>query len=195
MMSRYKFPLPVASVMLVTSCLGGCSALPGGTAEPTINANQAVSQVDSTLDGTVNAVRPELKWRDGPAQISERRNSFTNKANGEVDVSRYRYVRTKVSKARLNELITNIAKYWSKEGFKISASNSREPSLSGKAKDGRFAKFSMSSFGDIEFYVSVGALSSERSGDIKGEEGDQFPQAPNGGPDYTPDVQDSYWSK
>ncbi|MFF2812087.1 hypothetical protein ACFVT2_33910 [Streptomyces sp. NPDC058000] len=104
-------------------------------------------------------------------------------------------MRTKVSKAKLNELLTDITKYWSKEGFKISTSNPREPSFSGKTEDGRFAKFSMSSFGDVEFYVSAGALSSERSGDIKGKEGDQFPKAPNGGPDYTPDLQDSYWSK
>ncbi|WP_189299310.1 hypothetical protein [Streptomyces albospinus] len=187
--------MSVASMLLATICLGGCSTLSGDTPEPTVNVNEAVKQVDSILDGTVNAVRPQLKWRDGPARISERRNSFTNKANGEADVSRYRYVRTKVSKAKLNGLLAAITKYWNKEGFKASTSNPREPSLSGKAEDGRFAKFSMSSFGDVEFYVSVGALSSERSGDIKGEEGDQFPEAPNGGPDYTPDVQDSYWSK
>ncbi|MCZ0971299.1 hypothetical protein O1L55_06950 [Streptomyces albulus] len=181
--------------MLATSCLGGCSALPGDTTEPTINANQAVKQVDSILDGTVEAVRPQLKWRDGPAHRSERRNSFTNKANGEVDVSRHRYVRTKISKAKLTKLATIVAKHWSEEGFKISFSKTREPSFSGHTEDDRFAKFSMSSFGDVEFYASVGALSSERSGDIEGEEGDQFPDAPNGGPDYTPDVRDPYWSK
>ncbi|WP_274914695.1 hypothetical protein [Streptomyces sp. WZ-12] len=104
-------------------------------------------------------------------------------------------MRTKISQKKLTELLATVTKHWRKEGFKIAASNPREPSISGKTADDRFAKFSVSSFGDVELYASVGALSSERSGDVKGEEGDHFPGAPNGGPDYTPDVRDPYWSK
>ncbi|MFJ5677606.1 hypothetical protein [Streptomyces sp. NPDC093097] len=195
MKSQRKLAAAVAGALISTGFIGGCSVLPGGSPDPTINVDQAVKQVDSILDDTVETVHPQLKWRDGPARRSERRNPFTNKANGEVNVGRYRYARTKVSKTKLPELLATITKHWSMEGFKTIASNPREPSLSGNTKDGRFVKFSVSSFGDVELYASVGALSSESSGDIKGEEGDQFPQAPNGGPDYTPDMRDSYWSR
>ncbi|MFI0712797.1 hypothetical protein ACH4SK_19555 [Streptomyces inhibens] len=193
-MSRQKFPLAVAVAVLSSTFLGSCSLLRGDNPEPTVNVKQAIKRVDSVLDETLKAVHPRLKWRDDPAHLSERRNSFTNTADGEVRVGRERHVRTKISKAKLNELLTIVDKHWRKEGFKTKLLNPREPSISGTASDGCIVNFSVSGFGDVSIAASVGAVSDAPSGDIEGEEGDDFPKSPEGGPDYTPDVRDPYWS-
>ncbi|MFI7090623.1 hypothetical protein [Streptomyces lydicus] len=183
-----------AGAVLASGCLSGCSVLRDDP-EPTINVEQAVKRVDTVLDGTFGAIHPRLKWREGPAHMSEQRNSFTNTADGEVSVDRDRYVRTKFSKAKLKELLTVVYKHWAKEGFKLRDSNPREPSMSATAADGRIVSLKVGGVGDVRIGASVGALSDGPSGDIYGEEGDKFPKAPNGGPDYSPDVRDPYWSK
>ncbi|MFE4024382.1 hypothetical protein ACFXPZ_44630 [Streptomyces sp. NPDC059101] len=194
MMRRQTFSLACGAMVLASGCLSGCSGLRGDTPEPTINVKQAVKKIDSLLDGTFKAINPPLKWRDGPARMSEIKNSFTNTATGEVRVYRRRYVRTELSKARLTKLLTVIIEHWKKEGFNISSANSREPSISGKSSDGHAVGVSVGGFGDVEISAYIGALSDGLSGDIDGEEGDKFPKAPNGGPDYTPDLRDPYWS-
>ncbi|GAB7032388.1 hypothetical protein JCM4914_38490 [Streptomyces platensis subsp. malvinus] len=187
--------MAAASVVLVPSLLCGCSVLGESDPDPTLNVDQAVKRVDSVLDDTLHAVRPRMKWRDGPAHMSERRNSFTNMSNGEVSVYRDRYVRTKISKPKLKELLTVVYKHWAKVGFKLRDSNPREPSISATAADGRIVTLKVGGAGEVYIGASVGALSDGPSGDILGEEGDKFPEAPSGGPDYTPDVRDPYWSK
>ncbi|MFF4603710.1 hypothetical protein ACFY12_13360 [Streptomyces sp. NPDC001339] len=156
---------------------------------------QAVKQVDSLLNETFKMVSPRLKWRDDPAHMSQRRNSFTNKSDGEVRVGRQRHVRTKISKAKLTKLLAVVENYWRGEGFKITMLDPREPSISGKRSDGCVVNLSVTGFGDVSIAASVGALSDGPSGDVEGEEGDKFPEAPGGGPDYTPDAPDPYWSK
>ncbi|MFB6438278.1 hypothetical protein ACFCVY_16095 [Streptomyces sp. NPDC056411] len=181
--------------MLTAVFLSSCSLLrEEGDPEPTINEKQALKRVDSVLDDTFKVVRPRLRWRDEPAHRSERRNSLTNTADGEVRVGRERHVRTKISKAKLNELFAVVRKHWSEEGFEVKDLGTQKPSLSGTAPDGCIANFEVSGLGEVHIGVSVGALSDARSGDIRGDEGDKFPEAPNGGPDYTPDVLDPYWS-
>ncbi|MFB7632122.1 hypothetical protein ACFC0M_14385 [Streptomyces sp. NPDC056149] len=182
------------SIALAPGSLIGCSALRGGDPEPTISADQAIERVDSVLDDTFKAVHPQLKWRDGPAHLSEIKSSFTNTASGEVSVGRHRFVRTKISKAKLNKLIAAFDKQWRKAGFEIKSTNPREPSLSGKASDGCVVNFSVSGFGNVEISAGVAARSDGPRGGIEGEGGDTFPKAPDGGPDYTPDAQDPYWS-
>ncbi|MER7991164.1 hypothetical protein ABTY53_37120 [Streptomyces noursei] len=126
--------------------------------------------------------------------MSEVKNSFTNKSTGEVRVGRHRYVRTEISETKITKLLTIVSEHWKKEGFEISTSHSRVPSLSGKASDGRVVGFTVGGAGDVDISAGVGALSDEPSGDVEGEEGDKFPTAPSEGPDYTPDVRDPYWS-
>lgn len=195
MMSRRNLSPTFGVLVLTSAALGGCSLLPAGEPEPTINAQQAVKQVDSVLDENFKAIRPRLKWRDDAAHMSERRNSITNQATGEVRVGRTRYVRTKVSKGRLAELLSVVRTRWTKEGFKVNEVDRRDPSISGESPDGCIVNFSVDGFGAVEISASVGALSDDPSGDIEGEEGDTFPKAPDGGPDYTPDMRDPYWSK
>ncbi|MFC9236060.1 hypothetical protein ACFTZK_06290 [Streptomyces decoyicus] len=194
-MRRRKFSLVVAGVALASVCLGGCSFMRGDDPEPTVKVNQAVKRVDSVLDDTVQAVLPRLTWRDGPVRTTERRNSFTNTANGELTVGRTRHVRTKVAKQKLAELLKVVDKHWRRAGFKIGQAHAEVPSLSGTAPDGCTVKFSVSGFGEVRFDAGVGAISPGDGFHLDGEEGDTFPKAPNGGPDYTPDVQDPYWSK
>ncbi|MCE4945469.1 hypothetical protein LVX13_20450 [Streptomyces albulus] len=66
--------------------------------------------------------------------MSEVKNSFTNKSTGEVRVGRHRYVLTEISEKKITKLLAIVGDHWKKEGFEISASNSRVPSLSGKAQ-------------------------------------------------------------
>ncbi|MFB6568385.1 hypothetical protein [Streptomyces noursei] len=194
MVRRQTFPLIAIITILASSSLSACSALRGGEPEPTIGVPQAVKQVDSLLDDTFKAVRPKLKWREGPAHMSEVKNSITNTSTGEVRVGRHRYVRTKVSESKMTKLLTVVSEHWKKEGFEIRSSNSRVPSLSGKASDGRVIGLSVGGAGDVDISAGISALSDGPSGDIEGEEGDKFPKAPSEGPDYTPDVRDPYWS-
>ncbi|MFE1769745.1 hypothetical protein [Streptomyces sp. NPDC059008] len=194
-MSRQVLSRVAVSVVLGSTLLGGCSIWGGDDPEQTINVKQAVKQVDSILDGTFKAVHPRLQWRDEPAHMSERRNSFTNTANGEMSVGRERHVRTRISKAKLTELLTDVDKYWRREGFKITLLNPREPSIMGERSDGCTVNFSVTGFGDVAISAGAGAQADLVSGDIEGEEGDKFPKAPNGGPDYAPDLRDPYWSK
>ncbi|MGG7572767.1 hypothetical protein [Streptomyces sirii] len=193
-MRRWKFPRVAASVMLVFGCLGGCSAFRGDDHDRA-NVKQAVKRIDSVLDDTFKAIRPRIKWREGPAHISAHRNSFTNTANGEVGVGRKRYVRTKVSKLKLTELIKAVYKHWWAAGYEIGEMNTRRPTFSATAADGCVINFSVGGYGNISVSASVDVSSDAVSGDIWGEEGDKFPKAPNGGPDYAPDVRDPYWSK
>ncbi|MCZ1018357.1 hypothetical protein [Streptomyces noursei] len=193
-MTRRKFFAAAVNVALASTCLAGCSALPGGDPDPTLNPNQAVKRVDAVLDDTFKTVRPELKWRDGPIRTTEGRNSFTNTSNGELTVGRTRYVRTKVSKEKLSELIKAVDTHWRREGFKVGELNPERPSLSATAPDGCTIKLSVGGVNNVYFDAGVGAISPGRGFQVKGEEGDKFPKAPNGGPDYTPDVRDRYWS-
>ncbi|MGW1377085.1 hypothetical protein ACWD6P_22855 [Streptomyces sp. NPDC002446] len=193
-MRRWKFARVVAGVMLVSGCLGGCSVFRGDDPERA-NVKQAVKQIDSVLDDTFKAIRPRIKWREGPAHVSERRNSFTNTANGEVGVSRKRYVRTKVSKAKLTELIKDIYAQWRAAGYEIGEMIPQGPSFSATAADGCVINFRVGGYGNISISASIDVPSDAVSGDIRGEEGDKFPKAPDGGPDYAPDVRDPYWSK
>ncbi|MFI0785620.1 hypothetical protein ACH4Q6_08505 [Streptomyces lydicus] len=193
-MKRLRLSIVSACAVVASNFLSGCSVLRDDP-EPKVNVNQAVKQVDAILDKTFDAIHPRLKWREGPAHMSERRNSFTNTADGEVSVDRDRYVRTKFSKAKLKELLTVVYKHWAKEGFKLRDSNPRESSMSATASDGSIVSLEVSGFGGVRIGAGVGALSDGPSGDINGEEGDNFPKAPDGGPDYTPDVRDPYWSK
>lgn len=194
-MGRRKILLVVVGVVLASACLDGCSFIQEDDPEPTMKVGEAVQRVDSVLDDTVKAVRPRLEWRDGPVRTTERRNSFTNTANGELTVGRTRHLRTKVSKRRLAELLNMVDKRWTSAGFKMGQVHAEVPSLSGTASDGCTVKFSMSGFGEVRFDAGVGAVSPGEGFHLDGEEGDIFPKAPDGGPDYTPDVQDPYWSK
>ncbi len=160
-----------------------------------MHVGQAVKRIDLALEETFATVRPHLKWRDGPAKMNERRNSFTNTADGEVSVGRTRYVRTSLSKAKLAELAERVEKHWRAVGYKIGDVHSSEPAFSGTASDGCIIKFAVGGSGNVYFYAGVGAISPGYGGEVEGEEGDRFPKAPNGGPDYTPDVRDPYWSK
>ncbi|MFH9246038.1 hypothetical protein [Streptomyces lydicus] len=186
--------MTVGLVMIVSGCLGGCSVLWDGP-EPASNVKQAVKRVDSALDDTFKAIHPRLKWREGPAESSENRNSFTNTANGEVSVGRSRYVRTKVSKVKLTELMKAVYGHWRAAGYKMGEVHAVGPSFSGTASDGCVLRFSMGGYGNISVSAGMDAVSSAVGGPIEGEEGDKFPEAPNGGPDYAPDVRDPYWSK
>ncbi|MGW1377084.1 hypothetical protein ACWD6P_22850 [Streptomyces sp. NPDC002446] len=191
---RRRFSALAISAVLVSGCLGGCSVLRSDP-EPTMNVNQAVKRIDAVLDGTFKSIRPRIKWRDGPAEARVRKNSFTNTDNGEVSVGRTRYVRTKVSKAKLTELMETVRSEWTTSGYEIGEVHSQEPTFSGTAPDGCIIRFGVTGFGSVKFSVSVGAVSPGTGGPVKGEEGGKFPKAPNGGPDYTPDVRDPYWSK
>ncbi|MEU6326253.1 hypothetical protein ABZ851_03015 [Streptomyces sp. NPDC047049] len=194
-MGRRKILLAVVGVVLASACLDGCSFSREEDPEPTMKVSEAVKRVDSVLGDAVKAVHPRLKWRDGPIRTTERRNSFTNTANGELTVGRTRHLRTKVSKRKLAELLTVVDKRWRAAGFKMGQMHAEVPSLSGTASDGCTVKVSMSGFGEVRFDAGVGAVSPGEGFHLDGEEGDTFPKAPDGGPDYTPDVQDSYWSK
>ncbi|MFI0215183.1 hypothetical protein [Streptomyces lydicus] len=194
-MSRRNLSPTFSVIVLTSAALGGCSLVGAGDPEPTINVKQAVKRVDSVLDENFKVIHPRLKWRDDAAHMSERRSSITNQATGEVRVGRTRYVRTKVSKGKLTELLAVVRKHWAKEGFKVSEVDPRNSLMSGKSSNGCIVNFSVNGFGAVEISASFGALSAGRSGDIEGEEGDTFPKAPDGGPDYTPDVRDPYWSK
>lgn len=181
-------------VLLASGCVGGCSAW--SDPDPTLQVGPAVKRVDAMLDETLMSVRPRLKWRDGPASISERRNSFTNAADGEVTVDRARYVRTKLSKRKIAELAKFVEKHWRGEGYGIGDVNRREPSLSGTAPDGCWIKFSVADGGIVRFDADISAISPGYSGEIKGQRGDKFPDGPKGlGPDRSPDLRDPYWSK
>ncbi|WP_159048588.1 hypothetical protein [Streptomyces sp. NRRL F-4489] len=186
--------LAVICAALITGTTTGCSIIRGDEPEPILGVEQAVRRVDSTLDDTFEAVHPRLQWRQGPAHLTERKNSLTNKSTGEVGVSRQRYVRTKVSTAKLVKLIETVRHHWIKEGFEVHVVDPRTPTLSGKAPDGRGVNITVSAFGDVEISAGIGARSDQRSGDIPGEGGDAFPKARDGGPDYTPDRRDPYWS-
>lgn len=104
-------------------------------------------------------------------------------------------MRTKVSKVKLTELMKAVYGHWRAAGYKMSEVHAVGPSFSGTASDGCVLSFDMGGYGNISISAGVDALSSALSGPIKGEEGDKFPKAPNGGPDYAPDVRDPYWSK
>ncbi|MEU9122511.1 hypothetical protein AB0C96_22060 [Streptomyces sp. NPDC048506] len=190
-----KFALVVAAVVLASGASSGCSILSADDPEPKMHVNEAVKRVDAVLDDTFDAIRPKLKWRDGPAKISEGRNSFTNTANGEVTVGRTRYVRTKVSKAKLTELVKAVAGHWRGAGFKVGEMRPAGPSFSATAPDGCTIDFSVGGYDNISLSAGVGAISPGYGDEIEGEEGDKFPKAPNGGPDYAADVRDPYWSK
>ncbi|MGG2464441.1 hypothetical protein ACO0M4_32560 [Streptomyces sp. RGM 3693] len=178
MVRRKTFPLIAVITILALSSLSACSTLRGGEPEPTIGVPQAVKQVDSLLDKIFKAVQPNLKWREGPAHMSEVKNSFTNKPTGEVHVGRHRYVRTKISEKKMTELLTAVSEHWKKERFEISSSNSRAPSLSGKASDGRVVGFTVGGAGDVDISAGIGALSDGPSGDIEGEKAISFPRLP-----------------
>ncbi|MFH8678990.1 hypothetical protein [Streptomyces lydicus] len=104
-------------------------------------------------------------------------------------------MRTKVSKGKMAKLLSVVDRTWRAAGFKIVQARPKLPSLSAAAPDGCIVKFSVGGFGQVRFDAGVGAISPGRGFHVEGEEGDTFPKAPNGGPDYTPDVQDRYWSK
>lgn len=159
-----------------------------------MNANQAVKRIGSALDATFKAIKPRLKWRDGPVRTSEHRNSFTNTANGEWTVGRSRYVRTKVSKGKVNELLAVVDKGWRKAGYEIGDLIPQEPSISATAPDGCMVTFHVND-GEVYFDAAVDAVSPGDVLEIKGEDGDKFPRAPDGGPDHSPDLRDPYWSK
>ncbi len=111
--------------------------------------------------------------------MSEVKNSFTNKSTGEVRVGRHRYVRTEISEKKITKLLAIFGEHWKEEGFEISASNSRVPSLSGKASDGSVVGFTVGGAGDVDISAGTGALSDGPSGDVEGEEGDKAPKAPS----------------
>ncbi|MFJ8675438.1 hypothetical protein [Streptomyces sp. NPDC093589] len=184
-----------AGVLLVSGLMSGCSA-PWSSPEPTMQVGQAVKRVDAVLDETFRAVQPRLKWREGPAAMSEQRNSVSNTANGVVTVGRTRYVRTEVSKDKLARLAKAVEKHWKGEGYEIGDMNPKGPSFSGTASDGCRITFSVGGSGIVYFDAGISAVSPGHGGEIKGEEGDEFAQDPQGGgPDHRPDVRDPYWSK
>ncbi|AIA07721.1 hypothetical protein DC74_7297 [Streptomyces noursei] len=65
MMRRRTFPLIALIAILASSGLSACSVLHDGEPKANIGVPQAAKQVDSILDNTFKAVRPELKWREG----------------------------------------------------------------------------------------------------------------------------------
>ncbi|WP_405743256.1 hypothetical protein OG422_14735 [Streptomyces sp. NBC_01525] len=193
MFSRRVWRGALASIFSFT-VLSGCSLIPGSgdAAYPTVD--KALRRVDSVLDDTLTGIRPRVRWRDGPAHMSERRNSFTNDANGEMDVSRQRHLRTQVSQGKKKELLKIVSRRWEEKGFEAKEQNNGRPSLLSEASDGCIAKIDVGGSGDVYISVGVSAVSSGPSGDIAGEEGDSFPKAPSGASDYTPDLRDPYWS-
>ncbi|MFF9482839.1 hypothetical protein [Streptomyces sp. NPDC014733] len=194
MFSRKAWQGALASIFSV-AVFSGCSLFPGSGNASYPTVGKALQRVDSVLNDTLSGVRPRLRWRDGPAHMSERRNSFTNEVNDAMDVSRQRHLRTQISQGKKKELLKVVSRRWEEKGFEVKEQDDGRPSLLSEASDGCIVKIDVGGSGDVYISAGVSAVSSGPSGDIAGEEGDSFPESPSGAADYTPDLRDPYWSE
>jgi hypothetical protein len=159
-----------------------------------MDAQNASRRIDALLNKTLTAVHPRLKWRDGPAEITQHMDSL-NEPTGAVTVSRARYVRNKVSKEKLQKLFAAVETSWKNAGYGIENVNRREPSCTGRTPDDLRISFSVGGNGNVYFGASADAKDPQISGDVlPGEEGDEFPEGQSG-PEIAPDVDDPYWSR
>ncbi|MEU4848555.1 hypothetical protein [Streptomyces gilvosporeus] len=172
------------SAFVASGFLAGCSA-------PSMEVDEAVKKIDAALDDTFAAVRPALKWRDGPARMSQHRNSFTNEEDGEITVSRDRYVWTKISKSKTIVLAKAVEKHWKAKGYDPEFVSRKGSFVEYETPEGISVTFEVR--GDVVLIVAAIADTKYpgHSGNI--DDGD----FPNGLGDIgpVPNVRDPYWSK
>ncbi|MGW2632800.1 hypothetical protein ACWC2K_26200 [Streptomyces chattanoogensis] len=165
-----------AAVFVSSGVLAGCSS-------PSMEVNEAVPKIDAALDDTFAAVRPPLKWSDGSTGMSQHRNML-NLENGEITLSRYRYVRTKVSKTKIALLAKTIERHWKAQGYELESENRKVPSFRYRTPEGVSLTFDVG--GDL-----VTVLATIEDTKYPGDNS----IIDDGNDDVSPDVRDPYWSK
>ncbi|MFI1967338.1 hypothetical protein ACH429_25005 [Streptomyces pathocidini] len=160
-----------------------------------MKALDAAQRLDELLDDTTTAIRPKLKWRDGSTEVLQRNDAALNEPNGEATVSKTRYVRTKVSPAKLDRLLKSVADRWKESGYEVKDTAPKQPGFAGRAPDGFSVRCAVGGSGNIYFDAASSAVEDPGySGTVPGEKGDRIPKDPDGYPLLKPDVTDPYWS-
>lgn len=85
--------------------------------ESTMDMQQAGQRAEQILDGTMEAIRPPVKWvRGTPAETAC--STGLNRPTGTTTVFRSRNILTVVSKERRGELLEQVRRYWKQQGVR-----------------------------------------------------------------------------
>ncbi|MFD5034400.1 hypothetical protein ACFWM0_28920 [Streptomyces sp. NPDC058405] len=146
-----------------------------------MDMQEAANRADSILDGTLDAIKPEVKWTHGETTA------------GSCDLSRRRTVMTVISEQRRGAFLGVIDRLWRKSGYEITSVNSNKefPAIYAKSSDGFGMSLSIGGKGQAFFEVATPCV--EESAVAK-------PTVESNGPDYSggpvprPNVHDDFWS-
>ncbi|GAA3728783.1 hypothetical protein [Streptomyces tremellae] len=146
-----------------------------------MNMQEAAEQADRMLDGTLDAVRPPVRWTHRPT------------TTGTCDVWRRRAVMTEISPQRRGAFLGVVERYWRGAGYEISSvRNSREfPAVYARSPDGFGISLTVGGRGQV--FLEAATPCVRHSGVPR-------PRTPANGPDYQggpvpwPNVRDDFWS-
>jgi len=132
--------LRAATVLLCGALLAGCQSTGGSAdARPLVELGTARAGIDGLLDGTARAISPHLKSADDAFQSSEHAGA-DNRPDGTAQLTRHRYVLTKVAQSKQQKLLETVRDYWKAQGYRVNEieglSGGGVPSVSARTPEG-----------------------------------------------------------
>ncbi|MFB8037753.1 hypothetical protein ACFC5Z_33480 [Streptomyces sp. NPDC056004] len=121
-----------------------------------MNTQQAGQRSEATLDGTLAAIRPPVKWAYG-APVEAACSTGLNESAGTTTVTRSRNVLTVVSEQRRGHLLGLVQRYWEQQGFQaVSVGSDKDmPRIRARDADGFTVSLDVGSVGNVSVSAGV----------------------------------------
>lgn len=179
----------LAALGLLVACRSTVPSTPPTSKAPAMmSPDQARDRLHTLLDGTFEAIKPVVTYREGWPRVTE-----NDQPAGTANVALERYVMTKVSTAKYGALLGLVERRWKSLGYVIESVNADPvmPAVFARASDGSALNLRVGYPGNITIGAVVNPVRATTS--PFGPEPPQ-PTLPNGNPDILPSVDDPFWS-
>ncbi|MEU6172786.1 hypothetical protein ABZ832_12760 [Streptantibioticus parmotrematis] len=152
-----------------------------------MNVQQAYAGVQTVLRETFSGIRPVLTYADGAATVT-RGQEDTGQEADRATLSQYRYVRTKVSRAKRGALLGVVERAWKAEGYRITQVDPDPdmPAVYAVTPAGYSVNLAVGAPGNVYFVVGSPEFAA-------GQGTDSF-QGGGSAQAVVPDVDDPFWS-
>ncbi|MDH6109778.1 hypothetical protein P3T36_005421 [Kitasatospora sp. MAP12-15] len=147
---------------------------------------QAVQKLNALLDDSMSAVKPPLRYWDAWPTSTEQ--------DGYAVATRYRYVMTRVSRAKFGALLGLLERSWLAKGYRITSVNPHQPAMFAVTPDGSAVGIAIGAADNITASASVSPIPVIRDRDPFGTPIPD-PTTANGNLDIIPRYDDPFWSK
>ncbi|GAA4860102.1 hypothetical protein [Kitasatospora terrestris] len=185
----------VAAVLLGGSLAAGCASSGGGGSadHALVEIGTARTEIDGLLDGTTKAVSPSLKYADDAFQARAHEDGVSREADGSAQLTRRRYVLTKVARGNQAKLLEKVREYWKAQGYTITESASTFEA-GARTEDGVGITVSIGAPGNVT--ISANAwVKDPKSEQPFGAAPSPLPTKADGTVDTMPKYDDPEWSR